>query len=154
VVVVGSVLAGLICVDAALWPALGAGALASAIFSPDSNTGWVPDRRTGGAFLPLTATWIAGPNKPSSEAWAVDRLRNTYDRVLAEKVPFSPPEWCSPGGVPNSDIYARVAPIYSLQTPKEVTIVIELDHQVRHVYLNAPHSAHVTPSWYGQSVGH
>jgi hypothetical protein len=24
---------------------------------------------------------------------------------------------------------------------------------VRHIYLNVPHSAHVKPSWYGQSVG-
>jgi hypothetical protein len=47
-----------------------------------------------------------------------------------------------------------VAPIYFLQTPDEVTIIIELDHHVRHVYLNVPHSAHVTPSWYGESVGH
>jgi hypothetical protein len=28
------------------------------------------------------------------------------------------------------------------------------DHQVRHVYLNVPHSAQVKPSWFGESVGH
>jgi hypothetical protein len=26
--------------------------------------------------------------------------------------------------------------------------------EVRHVYLNVPHSANVKPSWYGESVGH
>ena len=28
------------------------------------------------------------------------------------------------------------------------------DAQVRHVYLDVPHSANVKPSWYGKSVGH
>jgi hypothetical protein len=51
-------------------------------------------------------------------------------------------------------VYTRVRPIYFLQTPKEVTIVDELDHQVRHVYMNVPHSAHPVSSWYGESVGH
>ena len=26
--------------------------------------------------------------------------------------------------------------------------------QVRHIYLNVPHSANPKPSWYGESVGH
>jgi hypothetical protein len=29
-----------------------------------------------------------------------------------------------------------------------------MDHQVRHIYLNVPHSANPKPSWYGESVGH
>jgi hypothetical protein len=28
------------------------------------------------------------------------------------------------------------------------------DQQVRHVYLDVPHSANPKPSWYGESVGH
>jgi hypothetical protein len=28
------------------------------------------------------------------------------------------------------------------------------DHQVRHVYMNVPHSADLKPSWFGESVGH
>ena len=28
------------------------------------------------------------------------------------------------------------------------------DHEVRHVRMNQPHPAQVTPSWYGDSVGH
>ena len=28
------------------------------------------------------------------------------------------------------------------------------DEQVRHVYLDVPHSANPKPSWYGESVGH
>src|SRR5205085_2812055 len=35
-----------------------------------------------------------------------------------------------------------------------ITIVYQTDHQMRHVRMNAQHPANVTPSWYGDSVGH
>ena len=41
-----------------------------------------------------------------------------------------------------------------LQQADKVTILYSTDHQVRHVRLNEPHPAQVTPSWYGDSVGH
>src|SRR6185436_14564573 len=44
--------------------------------------------------------------------------------------------------------------VYFVQTPKEVVMINDGDQQVRHVYLNVPHSARVRPSWYGESVGH
>ena len=28
------------------------------------------------------------------------------------------------------------------------------DHQVRHIYMNVPHSNYIAPSWFGESVGH
>jgi len=174
-VVVSSVLASLIYGSATLGPALSAERAATPNFSPDSNTGWVPDRPTGDDFLapfsgpgPITSekghpyvpngrgqpTYrIAELGNPILKPWVAERLKKANDLVLAGKVPFSPRERCWPGGVPDFDIYTRVAPIYFLQTAKEVTIIIELDHQVRHVYLNVPHSEHVTPSWYGESVG-
>ena len=33
-------------------------------------------------------------------------------------------------------------------------MIWQQDAQVRHVYLNQPHSADPKPSWYGESVGH
>ena len=36
----------------------------------------------------------------------------------------------------------------------EVLIINEGDDQVRHVYLNVPHSKNPKLSWYGESVGH
>jgi hypothetical protein len=42
-------------------------------------------------------------------------------------------------------------PFYLLQTPTKVVILEEQGHQVRHIYLNVPHSADVKPSWYGES---
>ncbi len=41
-----------------------------------------------------------------------------------------------------------------LQTKDEITILYNQDDQVRRVRLNQPHSAHVTPSAMGESVGH
>ena len=35
-----------------------------------------------------------------------------------------------------------------------LTIIYRVDHQVRHVRMNARHPANVTPSYYGDSVGH
>ena len=48
----------------------------------------------------------------------------------------------------------RVAPVWVVQAPKEVLLIWPSDQQVRHVYMNVPHSKNVKPSWYGESVGH
>jgi hypothetical protein len=41
-----------------------------------------------------------------------------------------------------------------LQRPDKVTILYDYNHQVRHVRMYQSHPAQVTPSWYGDSVGH
>ena len=41
-----------------------------------------------------------------------------------------------------------------VQLKDEVIILAMTDHQVRHVRLNGHHPAQLTPSWYGDSVGH
>jgi hypothetical protein len=41
-----------------------------------------------------------------------------------------------------------------LQQSHQITILYDWQHEVRHVRMNEPHPAHVTPSWYGDSVGH
>jgi hypothetical protein len=40
------------------------------------------------------------------------------------------------------------------QEPDKIVILYNYDHQVRHVRVNEPHPLRVTPSWYGDSVGH
>jgi hypothetical protein len=60
--------------------------------------------------------------------------------------------WCRE---PRKNPYGRSAkPLYFVQTPREVVLVYSSDEQVRHVYLDVPHSANPNPSWYGESVGH
>ena len=48
----------------------------------------------------------------------------------------------------------RVQEMQVLQKKDEVVFLFMQDHQVRRVKLNQPHPAKVTPSWYGDSVGH
>ena len=40
-----------------------------------------------------------------------------------------------------------------LQRPNHITMVCAFGDEVRHVRMNEPHPPHVTPSWYGNSVG-
>src|ERR1700693_1984833 len=61
----------------------------------------------------------------------------------------SPTNQCRPGGVPY--VFWNFG-IEILQQPDQITIVYFHDHEVRHIRLNAHHPAHVTPSWYGNSV--
>jgi hypothetical protein len=44
--------------------------------------------------------------------------------------------------------------IQLLQQAHQITILYSQDHEVRRVRMNQPHPAQVTPSWYGDSVGH
>src|SRR5438132_8551408 len=41
-----------------------------------------------------------------------------------------------------------------LQQTDKITFLYPTDHQGRGVRMNEPHPAKVTPSWYGDSVGH
>jgi hypothetical protein len=41
-----------------------------------------------------------------------------------------------------------------IQRKDEVILISLHDQQVRHVHMNVPHSAHSTPTWQGESVGH
>ncbi len=58
---------------------------------------------------------------------------------------------CYPEGVPAS---FRDMTIAMLQQGDKITILYDYDHQVRRVRMNQPHPAQVTPTWYGDSVGH
>ena len=96
---------------------------------------------------------VADLTNPILQPWAVERMQKANDDVLAGNVPFRRAS-VAIRGVPGFVVFTLVMPFYFLQTPKEVTIINEGDQQVRHVYMNVPHSRQVKPSWYGESVGH
>ena len=48
----------------------------------------------------------------------------------------------------------RVQEMAVLQKKDEVVFLYMQDHQIRRIHLNRQHPAHVTPSWYGDSIGH
>jgi hypothetical protein len=63
----------------------------------------------------------------------------------------NPRNQCWPEGAP---FVFTNGPTQLVQQPDKVTILYGYNHQVRHVRMNQPHLAQVTPSWYGDSVGH
>ena len=97
---------------------------------------------------------IADLTNPNLMPWVKEVMKKDNDEVLAGKMAFTPQSSCVPGGVPMFMGLGGPNPIVFLQTPKEVTIAFWSDHQVRHVYMNVPHSKNPKPSWYGESVGH
>ena len=96
---------------------------------------------------------IADLNNPNLTDFAKRGLKQTNDEVLRGKAVFSREARCWPTGVPTYDLN-QAQPVYFVQTPKEVVMIWQLDHQVRHIYLDVPHSKNPKPSWYGESVGH
>jgi len=63
----------------------------------------------------------------------------------------NPRNQCWPGGLPFEFTNNGMMMI---QKPDEILILYRLDHQVRHVRMNQAHPARITPSWFGDSVGH
>jgi len=162
---------------AALIPAAAQNAKSAAVpnFGPDTITAWVTSRPTMDDFLPpengpgpvlsdpkhpyvpngsgQPTYRVADLSNPILKPWAIEKMKKANDEVLSGKVPYIARERCWPAGVPGLDVYTRGQPVYFIQSPKEVLIVNELSTQIRHIYMNVPHTAHPTPSWYGESVG-
>ena len=131
---------------------------------PPSGPGPVTQDKTNPPIIRRTANNIgdveeaplrlADLNNPNLKPWVVDRLKKVNEESLAGKLKYASRASCRPAGVPMFLTYAgRFQPIYFLQTPREVVLINLGDTQVRHVYMNVPHSANPRPSWYGDSVG-
>jgi hypothetical protein len=98
---------------------------------------------------------IADLTNPNLMPWAKELMKKDIDEILAgKKSAFTAQSSCVPGGVPMFMAYGGGNPIVFLQTPKEVLLYFTGDQQIRHVYMDVPHSANPKPSWYGESVGH
>ena len=44
--------------------------------------------------------------------------------------------------------------MHVIQTSGEVLLINDGDTQIRHIYMNVPHSGHLSPSYFGKFVGH
>jgi len=96
---------------------------------------------------------IGDVNSPILQPWARDVIKKHNDLVLSGKPAFPRNASCYPAGVPAFLLYP-VQPVYFIQSPKEVVMIWQADHQVRHVWLTDKHSSQVKTSWYGESIGH
>ena len=145
-------------------------------FSSD-NVGWVGLNGTGPFFeavpgrLPPVANDPAHPFVPNLvgrqptyriadlsnrnlKPWVKERMKKDNDEVLAGKIAYTAGSSCMPAGVPSFMAYGGPNPLYFLQTPKEVWMIVSSNQQIRRVYMDMPHSSNPKPSWYGESVGH
>jgi hypothetical protein len=172
----GSILAGVLGA-APIAPAVAQQKAAPPDFS-SNNVGWVGLNGTGPFFeaipgrLPPVANDPAHPfvpnlvpgkqptfriadlSNPNLKPWVKETMKKDNDEVLAGKIAFTPGSSCMPAGVPSFMGYGGPNPLYFLQTPKEVWMIVSSNQQIRRVYLDASHSTNPKPSWYGESVGH
>jgi hypothetical protein len=88
---------------------------------------------------------------PILQPWAAEVVKRHGEISLAGEGYPTPSNQCWPGGVPYVfwDFMMEM-----FQQGDRITMVYRHGNEVRHVRMNAPHPAHVTPSWYGDSVGH
>ena len=105
--------------------------------------GTQPTKRLGDTKDPVLRPWAAAQMLASNE----EVLRGQRD------IPFAAQARCWPGGVPGQLLWP-FEPFYVLQKPKEVLMIWQRDHLVRRIALTDQHSGHVTPTWFGDSIGH
>ncbi len=84
--------------------------------------------------------------------WVVDDLKKDDLVSASGKALPTAHSLCYPEGVPY--VFGETR-FQILQTPSEITMLFGGEQeQARTIYLNREHPEHVTPSWYGDSVGH
>jgi hypothetical protein len=88
---------------------------------------------------------------PILKPHAAEIVRKYGEISLTGVVYPSPRNQCWPQGVPG--VFFDVG-MQMLQTPGRISIIYNADHEVRHVRINDIHPALLTPSWYGDSIGH
>src|SRR5205809_1894698 len=75
-----------------------------------------------------------------------------HGEISLTGVPYpTPSNQCWPGGMPF--VLWNIG-MQMLQKSDKIAIIYSNDHEVRYVRMNQPHPARVTPSWYGDSIGH
>ena len=98
-----------------------------------------------------TRELVGDHTNPILKPWAADVVKRLGEISLAGEGYPTPRNQCWPEQVPF--VMANFG-LQVLQRPDKVTILYPYDHQFRQVRLNQAHPANVTPSWYGDSVGH
>src|SRR6516162_4413083 len=89
---------------------------------------------------------------PVLQPWAAAVVKRFGEMSLAGITFPNPSNQCQPSLMPF--IY-KLGTIRMLQQPDRITIVYSgYNTEVRRVRLNEPHPSPLTPSWYGDSVGH
>jgi hypothetical protein len=98
------------------------------------------------------------PTEPPMTPWGEAKYKETRPSFGARAVPVEQTndpvyKGCHPPGVPRA--YLHPFPIQIVTVPgREVIILYEYDHLVRHVYTDGrPHDTSMGPTWMGSSIG-
>jgi hypothetical protein len=146
-------------------------------FAPDASVGWyaynrlfIPPPSGAGPLLQDPAhpyvsndefrvtgkqptERVADLNSPILQPWARDVVRKRNELVLSGKLVPSPTAWCWPKGVTPFLLSPMTQPMFFVQGPKEVVMILTSFNDVRHIHLTDKHSDDVKTSWYGESIG-
>ena len=96
---------------------------------------------------------VADLNNPNLTDFAKAELKKSNDMVLSGFAMYARESRCWMSGTPTY-LLNPAQPTFILQEPKKITMVWQMDQQIRHIYMDVPHSTNPKPSWYGESVGH
>ena len=94
---------------------------------------------------------IGDHSNPILKPQAAEAVKRKGELELAGGPSPTPSNQCWPGGVPF--VFYNIG-MQMLQQGDRITFLYSNDHEVRHVRMNAAHATTVTPSWYGDAVGH
>jgi hypothetical protein len=97
---------------------------------------------------------VADLNTTILQPWARDVVRKRNEAVLSGKLIGTPTASCWPKGVTGFLLSPMTQPMYFIQGPKEVVMILTSFSDVRHIHLTDKHSDNVKISWYGESIGH
>ena len=97
---------------------------------------------------------VGDPNNTILKPWASEKIRKRNELILSGKPYFSPHASCWPVGVTQFLLSPMTRPLYFVQGPKEVVMILTSFNDVRRIYLTDKHSENVKTSWYGESIGH
>jgi len=96
---------------------------------------------------------VADLSSPILQPWAREVVRKRNELVLSGKYVPSPTASCWPKGVTAFLLSPMTQPMFFIQGPKDVVMILTSFSDVRHVHLADRHSDNVETSWYGESIG-
>jgi len=176
----GNVTGGVLASAAYLVGSLSVSAIAEGAppnFAPDPNVGWYAYNRI---FIPPASgpgpmqqdpahpyvsndefrvtgrqptQHLADLNNPILQPCVREVVRKRNELVLSGKLVASPTASCWPKGVTGFLLSPMTQPMFFIQGPTEVVMILTSFNDVRHIHLTDKHSANVKTTWYGESIG-
>ena len=119
--------------------------------SPSSGPGPIVSklRRPDGTMI---LSVVGDYTNPVLKPEAAETIKKIGEMELGGTVQPNPHNQCWPEPTPFT--LSIQLGMQLIQQKDQILLLYLSDHQVRHVRLNVPHSAHPQPSWQGESVGH